>query len=258
MISMKNDKIIASWSKIEPGDSANDRMLSAILERNRSVRSKKDKVNSMPQKGTKRRLVIAAIGAACLLVLITAGAIYGVNAGWFGSKDYTVRLANGDLIVYHTGSTSEASFHADFPVSFRELTDEETDVLFPTTSKPRRATGTFRDETGELLRLEGEIGGAKVIYASEGFPVSDVVIFGNESSSSVNKIPVTTGYFITKADSKGNKTAIFFGTFTLGGTNIYVECSGDKNDADDVSRVTSDLILNIIENGEPDFGAIKK
>lgn len=50
MISMKNNKIITSWDKIEPSDSANDRMLSAILEKNRSVHDRKDKVNYMSQR----------------------------------------------------------------------------------------------------------------------------------------------------------------------------------------------------------------
>ena len=51
---MKNNKIITSWDKIEPSDSANDRMLSAILEKNRSVHDRKDKVNYMSQRKNLR------------------------------------------------------------------------------------------------------------------------------------------------------------------------------------------------------------
>ena len=58
MISMKNNKIITSWDKIEPSDSANDRMLSAILEKNRSVHDRKDKVNYMSQRKNFKKFLI--------------------------------------------------------------------------------------------------------------------------------------------------------------------------------------------------------
>ena len=101
MISMKNDRIIASWDKIEPSDSANERMLTAILERNRSVRNGKDKVNYMSK--TKKTLIPVV---ACLAILIAVTGIIGGNLGWFGSKGYTARLANGDSIAYCNGSTA--------------------------------------------------------------------------------------------------------------------------------------------------------
>lgn len=84
MISMKNNKIITSWDKIEPSDSANERMLSAILEQNRSVHNRKDKVISMSRaKKTKRMLIPVA---ACLVALIAVTGIIGNNLNWFGTK----------------------------------------------------------------------------------------------------------------------------------------------------------------------------
>lgn len=250
---MKNDKIIASWNKIEPSDSADERMLSAILERNRSVRNRKDKVNYMSR--TKKRLIPAVV---CMALLIAVTGIIGGNLGWFGSKDYTVKLTNGDSIVYRNGSTSEASFEVDYPVTSRDLTDTELEILFPASTESRSAIGTFRDETGALLRVEGKIGNASVIYAQDGFPVNDVVIVGNETASSVAGVPVTTGYYITKPNSRGEQLAIFFGSFKIGNTNAYVECFGDKSEANEVSQTTAELILQIIENGEPDFSAVNK
>jgi len=85
-----------------------------------------------------------------------------------------------------------------------------------------------------------------------------VVLEGNESSSSVNGIPVTTGYFVTSPNSRGEQSAIFFASFSIGNTNVYVECYGDKSDADAVSQETADLIFSIITKGEPDFSAITK
>ncbi len=232
---MKNSKIAASWNKIEPDDAADQRMLSAILLENH-----KDKKNPVP-----RLILVTAIALVAVMIVM--------NAGWFGAKEYTVHLA-GDAVVYHKGSTSEADLNPGFPVSSRDLTDEELDMIFPETSDPCRATGTFRDENGELLRLEGAIGEAKVIYAREGFPVNDVVLKGRETSSLIDGIPVTAGYSMTRE----NRTVIFFGTFTLENTNIYVECSGDKNEAASVSQAHANLMLSIIAGGEPDFNQITK
>lgn len=81
MISMKNDKIIASWNKIKPSDSANERMLTAILERNRSVQNGKDKVNYMSKT---KKILIPAI--ACLALLIAVTGIVGTNLNWFDGK----------------------------------------------------------------------------------------------------------------------------------------------------------------------------
>ena len=249
MISMKNNKIITSWDKIEPSDSANDRMLSAILEKNRSVHDRKDKVNYMSQRKNFKKFLIPV--AACLVAIVAVTGIVGSNMGWFGSKGYTVNLANGDSIVYHIGSTNVASIHVGYPVSSRKLTDAELDAILPETTERRSAIGTFREENGELLRVEGKLG-------DDNFPISDVVLEGNESSSSVNGIPVTTGYFVTSPNSRGEQSAIFFASFSIGNTNVYVECYGDKSDADAVSQETADLIFSIITKGEPDFSAITK
>lgn len=256
MISMKNNKIITSWDKIEPSDSANDRMLSAILEKNRSVHDRKDKVNYMSQRKNFKKFLIPV--AACLVAIVGVTGIVGSNMGWFGSKGYTVNLANGDSIVYHIGSTNVASIHVGYPVSSRKLTDAELDAILPETTERRSAIGTFREENGELLRVEGKLGDATIIFAQDNFPISDVVLEGNESSSSVNGIPVTTGYFVTSPNSRGEQSAIFFASFSIGNTNVYVECYGDKSDADAVSQETADLIFSIITKGEPDFSAITK
>ena len=253
---MKNNKIITSWDKIEPSDSANDRMLSAILEKNRSVHDRKDKVNYMSQRKNFQKFLIPV--AACLVAIVAVTGIVGSNMGWFGSKGYTVNLANGDSIVYHIGSTNVASIHVGYPVSSRKLTDAELDAILPETTERRSAIGTFREENGELLRVEGKLGDATIIFAQDNFPISDVVLEGNESSSSVNGIPVTTGYFVTSPNSRGEQSAIFFASFSIGNTNVYVECYGDKSDADAVSQETADLIFSIITKGEPDFSAITK
>ena len=97
---MKNDRIIASWNKIEPGDSANERMLSAILERNRSVQAGKDR----GKYTAKTRKTLIPI-AACLALLIAAAGIIGANLDRPGAK--TDAGAGMDGTVRSGGSLPE-------------------------------------------------------------------------------------------------------------------------------------------------------
>ena len=68
MISMKNNKIAASWNKIEPDDSADERMLSAILEQNRSVHDMKNKENN--RSASKKTWLQWGLAAVCVCLLV--------------------------------------------------------------------------------------------------------------------------------------------------------------------------------------------
>lgn len=69
---MKNEAIIASWNKIGPSASAQERMFSAIMARNRSIQEKKGKDRYISK--AKKALIPAA---ACLALLIAVSAILG-------------------------------------------------------------------------------------------------------------------------------------------------------------------------------------
>lgn len=306
---MKNNKIIASWDKMKPDDHADKRMLNVILEQNRLVCRRKEE-KYMAKTFNNWKILIPA--AACLIVFMAAG-IIGSRLSWFGSKEYTVELGNGDSVRFHRGKTGAASFALDFPVESRALTEAEVAKIFPAPaeaqspgaymteeelsethlteeqlSQARRAgtqiaetqtsgaqtaetqisgaqntetqsaMGTFHGETGELIRLEGKIGDAKVIYAQDEFPVSDVKIEGNESISTVCGVSVTTGYFVTNQNSKGEQSIIFYADFKTGSINVYVELAGDRNEAETVSGKIAGLIYRIIEKGETDLKGITK
>ena len=66
---MKNDKIIASWNKIEPGDAADERMLSAILARNRSAHEGKNHENKWSKTKTAWIQWGALAACVCLIAL---------------------------------------------------------------------------------------------------------------------------------------------------------------------------------------------
>jgi len=90
---MRNDKIIASWNKIEPSNFTNERMLSAILERNRSVHDGRNKVNYMSK--AKKMMIPVTV---CLVLLAAVFGIAGTNLNWFGTKNVAGIGVDGTIV----------------------------------------------------------------------------------------------------------------------------------------------------------------
>ena len=136
---MKNNKIIDSWNLIEPSVSANERMLSAILERNRSVQKEKDKVIYM----TKAKKMLIPV-AACLALLVAVTGIAGNTLNWFGSKPDSGTGVDGTVIP--GGSVPEGIDPIMASVAVYPADRELSDV----------ADATLREITeDEAYRIEG-------------------------------------------------------------------------------------------------------
>ena len=72
---MKNSKIITSWDKILPGETVDERMLSAILAANHPAQGGKEKVSIMSK--TRSKMAIWIPIAACLVVFAAIAGIMG-------------------------------------------------------------------------------------------------------------------------------------------------------------------------------------
>lgn len=119
MISMKHNKIIASWNKAEPSDAANDRMLSAILEMNRSARSSAEAAEEKRTPGIRNRIWLrwGAVAAAVVLLLTGTIALSGIlkqkdTKGVYIPRIDLSAIAGGEadmagLIVYRGGVYTE-------------------------------------------------------------------------------------------------------------------------------------------------------
>ena len=66
------------------------------------------------------------------------------------------------------------------------------------------------------------------------------------------------GYFVTKSNSQGIKTVIYYATFDMGENTIYVEYSGVENESETVKNNLVDTILKLIENGAFDLSQIQE
>lgn len=222
-------------------------------------RSRKEKKTIM----SKKKILIPV--AACLTLLIAATAIFA--AGGFGSKKYFVTLGSGDTVTYKkTGASTAASlnFGYDYAVETRELTAEELQAVSPLLTF---GFGTFRTDTGALVRFEGAAGDTKIIMAVPGVCLTDAVIDSNPAVCEVKGVPVQTAYFKTAKNSKGITTSVFCGEFQLNGIRIHAELATRQydnlnggwyeiGDEDSVCAALSQQIYQFIENGEPAFSAV--
>lgn len=252
---MKNEKIIASWDTILPNEAADERMRSKIIEYQRSY-IRKDRVISMT-KTMKKLFPIAA----CFILVIAVTAFIGVQHNWFGAKNYTVTLENGEKLVYGNSSPKGAAQYAyNHEVRARALTSDELRTLFPAMNditENKFPYATFKADTGEMLRLETILDDIHIHLAKSGLPATDTIIVGEESTADINGITVKTGYFITDANSKGIKTAIFFAEYDMNNTTIYVELAGNEQDSEQLSEKLSDTVYSMIISNTPDISAVK-
>lgn len=250
--SMKNENIIAAWDSIIPDKTADERMLSSILGYNRSFKNENKTLRMT--RGMKGSIS----AAACLVLVIAVAAFAGTRQGRFSESGYKVVLGNGDSMVYEKGyrEAIRQDYDYGFEVRTRALTDAELGTIFHGIGDTAESFGTFSAETGELVRVTSEIGAADVAIARTGLPASDVIIEGNEVGSVVNGIPVRSGYFVTKVNSYGIKTIIFFAEYTHGDVTVYAELAGDEKDAADIGEQLSEIIYSLTLNGAPDLSAV--
>lgn len=199
MISMKNSKIIASWDKIEPSDSANERMLSAIMEQNRSVHDRKDKVYSMPKNNSSsfRRIPRVAVIALVLCICLTGAsalAASGVLQGFF--KD--IFGWNGAVVgTAYEDASDEMEISAEYDDSMLTVTVKmaNTDVA------PYREIETLRIKSYSVVDDSG-----KTIIDNQN---SDAVAITD--GSAVIKVPISLpsagNYKLIISEFEGGKKA---------------------------------------------------
>lgn len=252
---MENKRIIDSWNKIEPDSTADERMLSAILARNHSGKSERKKV--YPMNKTLNWKWLAPI-ASCFVVVVAIVGVFGNNAGWFGGKTLVSDFGDSGTLNFYkadsVGGTAGFSWDTDWGEQIaRDLTADESKVLFGELD----ATGyaTFRSTDNALVHFEGKTGETKIILSATGTPVTDTVVEGNEEVSEINGIPVTAGYFVTGANSKGIKNIIYFATFDSPGATIYVERGGVESDSEALRNEISGVVDWLTKN-PPDSTAV--
>ncbi len=197
--------------------------------------------------------------AACFAVIAVLGV--GVfQSGLFGNKTDIATLENGTEIVFVKSEMTASSIDIDGTVTTRQLTEDEIATLFP--NLPVTAHAIFKTSdmdagnSPELIGFEGNIGNAKMVISTTNISLLDTEISGNEEISTVNGTSVTAGYFVTDPNSNGEQNAIYYATFKLGDSTIYVENAGAKTESETIKNDLATIIQELINNGALDLSAI--
>ena len=197
--------------------------------------------------------------AACFAVIAVLGV--GVfQSGLFGNKTDIATLENGTEIVFVKSEMTASSIDIDGTVTTRQLTEDEIATLFP--NLPVTAHAIFKTSdmdagnSPELIGFEGNIGNAKMVISTTNISLLDKEISGNEEISTVNGTSVTAGYFVTDPNSNGEQNAIYYATFKLGDSTIYVENDGAKTESETIKNDLATIIQELINNGALDLSAI--
>jgi hypothetical protein len=265
---MKNEQIISAWDKIEPSSATEARMLDALLTSSHLGRSAGERASVMSRLLSGKRLALTAVCLVAVIVLAELATVVAGNAGWFGSTVYTVELSEGDtLSFYKTNALGAGGFALDLKGASRDLTAEENKILFNGLTV-RTSHGLFDAENHSLLRVESaiadgaedgtenKVGTTKIIFAAPDIPLTDTGMVADTAVSEVNGIPVSAGYFITDANSRGMRNIIYFASFSLGDVSIYVEQGGDETNSETIRNEFASVIDQLTQNGTPNLNQI--
>ncbi len=187
--------------------------------------------------------------AACLIIAIAS------TIGILTEKQpLIVELSNGDEITFSTKSDLVFYNIAIEIGDNRNLSESEASAIFG--ESDIEASVIFEEGTNEFIMLNGTIDDFKIEVKRKDIP-SCIVIEGEESTSYVNDIAVTAGYYITEANSKGKRNAIVYGEFEVGNYRVYLETAGDKSELETLCNEVAKELYNLIENASLDFEVIK-
>lgn len=228
-----------------------DRIIDAIGKIDDDMIESVDTIRYKEENNIKPVWVRWVAVAACFALVAVFG-IGGFQRGLFETKNETVAMENGESITFVKGNVPMASL--DMNMTSRAMNNEEINLLFA--NLPVTANVFFDAETRNAVGLEGKIGNGRLIVSINGVNLSDTVIEGHEYTSTINGVDVNAGYFVTKANSKGIKTSIYYATVKIGENDIYVEFAGDERESEALKIDLANCLQKVIENGEFDLSII--
>ena len=187
--------------------------------------------------------------AACFALVAVIG-IGVFQSGLFGGNEQIATLDNGSKINFVKSEGGVAQFDIAFEISTRDLTEDEISNLFG--YLPVTGYALFNNEDDSILGIEGRYGDMKLLVSAPGIKISDTVIDGEEKASDVDGVSVNAGYFTS------GKTVIYYATFELGESVVYIENAGTKSEQETVKSDIVSSIQNLIALEQVDLTSITK
>lgn len=190
-------------------------------------------------------------GALAACICIVTVSIIGISTK---KQPLIVELSNGDEVIFST-NTELYTYSLDIAIAdSRDLSESEANAIFGNTDI--EAYISFEEGSNEFIILDGKIDGFSISVHRKDIP-SCIEIEGEESTSYINDIAVTAGYFITEANSKGKRNAIVYGEFEVGNYRVHIETAGDKSELETLCDELAEEIFKLIENSSLDFELVK-
>lgn len=200
----------------------------------------------------RKKWGIAAIFA---IIAVIGCALY--SKGLKNDSCYIAALENGDTIQF-TKSDSGAFTEQLVGLYLREMNTEEIYACFG--ELPVAANAVYAEADGQFIGIDGRIGNVKIAISASGsdFQLRDTEIAGQENDNEIQGVKVTAGYFLTKPNSDGIRTAIFYVSFMLDEYIVYLENAGKEHEIDAVCKELTAVMQRLIDSGQVDFSKIHK
>lgn len=200
---------------------------------------------------TARRPVWMKWGAVAACFALVAAIGFGLfQSGLFGGNEQIATLDNGSKINFVKSDGGVAQFDIAFEISMRDLTEDEIENLFG--DLPVTGYALFNNENDSILGIEGKYDDMKLLVSAPGVSISDLVIDGEETASDVDGVSVNAGYFTS------GKTVIYYATFKLGESVVYIENAGTKSEQETVKSNIVSSIQKLIALEQIDLTSITK
>ena len=187
--------------------------------------------------------------AACFALVAVLG-IGILQSGLFGGGEQIATLDNGDAINFIKTDSAVGQLDIAFQIATRDLKENEIKTLF--NDLPVTAYAIFNAEDNSILGIEGKLDGMKLIVSVPDVSLVDTVIDGEETASDVDGVSVNAGYFVS------GKNAIYYATFRLGESTVYIEHAGAKDESENVKNEISSMIQKLVALEEINLDLITK
>ena len=202
------------------------------------------------KKKSKKNLWVKWTSLAACFALVAVLSFGVLQSGLFGGGRQIATLDNGNKITFIKSDSATGQLDIAFQIETRALTESEIKTLF--NDLPVTAYAVFNAEDDSILGLEGKVNDMKIIVSSSEVSLIDVVIDGEENASDVDGISVNAGYFTS------GKKAVYYATFNLGESTVYIEHAGAKETSETVKKEISTMIQKLVELGEINLNQISK
>lgn len=169
-------------------------------------------------------------------------------------------LEDGSQIVFVKSDMVGGAMSLDMDVDTRQLSEREAQLLFTDLSVTGnviyKSSGEDAGSPQELVGFEGQIGNIKMVVSTSDIQLLDTVIIGTESTTEINGVDIAAGYFETEPNSKGKRYTIYYATFEIGGSKIYLENAGPADESEAAKNQLAEVIQKLIDNGGLDLAQL--